>query len=379
MKKRLMTIIAGICAVAMLGGCSGKSYKVGENGEVYNDSIVINKYKGLEVEKVEPTAVTDEDIEMSIQSDLEVEWEKVGIKDRPAQDGDTVIIDFVGKKDGVAFDGGSADNSPLTLGSDMFIDGFEDGIIGHTPGETFDLNLTFPADYQSADLAGQAVVFTVTLDAIVPTELTDAMVPMLSQTATTIEEYKAEVKKNLEKNNEESAIESMKSSLLPLLYEECEVTTYPEKELEENIANTTETYTAEYQNYMSYAAAQSKVTVEEYEKTNGMTVDKFVSTMYGITIEEIAKMQCAMKMAMELIAEVEEVEISEKTIDAFVEKYANQLGYDIDEYKKLFEEQNGEGSLQEVALQDKVIEILWNNCKVVEPKVETETETGIEE
>lgn len=377
MKKRLMTIVAGICAVALLGGCSGKSYKVGENGEFYNNSIVITKYKGLEVEKVEPIPVTDEDVEMSIQSDLEVEWEKVGIKDRAAQDGDTVIIDYVGKKDGVAFDGGSADNSSLTLGSDTFIDGFEDGIIGHTPGESFDLNLTFPPDYQSADLAGQAVVFTVTLDAIVPTELTEAMVPLLSSTATTIEEYKAEVKKNLEKNNEESAMESMKSSLFSILYEECKVTKYPEKELEENITNATKDYTSEYQNYMSYASMMNGVTVEEYEKTNGMTVDEYVLAAYGSTIEEIVKMQCAIKMAVELVAEVEEITVTEDDIDAFVEKYATQYGYDKAEYKEGFIQQNGEETLKAATLQEKVIDALWEHCTVVEPKVETET--GIEE
>lgn len=369
MKKRLTTIVAGICAVAILFGCSGKSYKIGENGEVYNDYIKINQYKGLEVEKVDPIEVTDEDIEMSIPSDLEAEWEKVGIKDRPAQDGDKVIIDYVGKKDGVPFDGGTDDDFIFILGSDTFIDGFEDGIIGHTPGEdTFDLNLTFPKDYQSAELAGQAVVFTVTLDAIVPTELTEDMVPLLSKTAKTIDEYKAEVKKNLEKNNEESAIETMKSSLRSLLYEQCTVSTYPEKELKQLAEDAKEYYTSEFQNYVSYVSAMKGISAEEFLSTEKMTVDSYVSSAYGTTIDELAKMQCAVDMAIKLVIDVESIEISDKEIDAYVEKQAASIGFEPDDYKVEFIKQYGEDSLKELVLQEKVIEILWENCKVVEPK-----------
>ena len=158
MKKKIIAALGGICTVVVMTGCGNKG--------ISNDKITIKQYKGLEVEKVDPVEVTDTDVEDSINSTLQTKSTQNDITDRPAQEGDVVTIDYEGKKDGVAFDGGTAQDQQLELGSGSFIDGFEDGIVGHNIGETFDLNLTFPEDYKSEDLAGQAVVFTVTLDKI---------------------------------------------------------------------------------------------------------------------------------------------------------------------------------------------------------------------
>ena len=147
MKKKLTTIVAGICALALLGGCAG-----GTKGAISNDNLKIKQYKGLEVEKVQEIAVTDEDVEMSIQSDLETLATKTDVTDRAAQLGDIAIIDFEGKKDGVAFEGGAGTDYELELGSGQFIDGFEDGVVGHNIGETFDLDLTFPEDYGKEEI-----------------------------------------------------------------------------------------------------------------------------------------------------------------------------------------------------------------------------------
>ena len=107
MKKRLTAVVAGICALSLLGGCA--------SGAISNDNITIKKYKGLEVEKVEEIAVTDEDVEMSIQSDLETLATKTEVTDRAAQLGDIATIDFEGKKDGVAFEGGAGTDYELEL------------------------------------------------------------------------------------------------------------------------------------------------------------------------------------------------------------------------------------------------------------------------
>ena len=146
MKKRLITIVAGICALALLGGCAG--------GTISNDNITIKQYKGLEVDKVEEITVTDEDVEMSIQSTLQTLSTKTDITDRPAQEGDMVVIDYEGKVDGVAFEGGTATEQSVEIGAGMFVPGFEEGIIGHNIGETFDVNVTFPEQY-AEELAGK--------------------------------------------------------------------------------------------------------------------------------------------------------------------------------------------------------------------------------
>lgn len=200
MKKRILSLLIGICAAATVTGCG--------SGAVSNDKIKIAQYKGVEVEKVEAVKVLDEHVEESIQSTLQAKSTQKEITDRPVKEGDVVTIDYVGKKDGEAFDGGTAEDYQLPIGSGQFIDGFEDGIIGHETGETFDLNLTFPENYQSEDLAGKEVVFTVTLDKIaevVVPELTDELVAELSEESKTVDEFKKEVKKDLEKSNKQTA------------------------------------------------------------------------------------------------------------------------------------------------------------------------------
>ena len=162
MKKKLTVLAAGICALSLLlTGCSS---------EISNDYVTITKYKDVEIDKVDADAVSDNDVEAQINSVLQSKSTTTEVTDRAAQTGDTVTIDYEGKKDGVAFDGGTATDAQLTLGSGQFIDGFEDGVVGHNIGDTFDLDLTFPENYGNSDLAGQAVVFTVTVNYIQPAQ-----------------------------------------------------------------------------------------------------------------------------------------------------------------------------------------------------------------
>ena len=142
--------------VKLLGQCAGCP-----SAEVTK----LGNYKGVEVKR-ESTEVTDEEVDQKIQSILDANPEYVEITDSPAQNGDTVDIDYVGMKDGVAFDGGTAQGYKLELGSGTFIDGFEDGLVGASVGQELSLNLTFPENYGNSDLAGQAVVFDVTVNAI---------------------------------------------------------------------------------------------------------------------------------------------------------------------------------------------------------------------
>lgn len=376
-------MLVALSMIVVATGC-GKNYKVGENGEVYNDYIKIKKWKELEVERVDPVEVTDEEVELTIESDLQTLAEMVEITDRGAQNGDYVTIDYVGKLNDVAFQGGTGSDT-FVLGEGSYVDGFQEGIVGHKAGETFDVPLTFPENY-GGDLGGKAVVFTMTLnkveEQIVP-ELTDEVATQLNPNVKTVDEYKAQVRADMEKSNKESADYSMRNSLFSLLSEQWEVTEYPEEDLEEHTEDATEYYTAEYQSYLNYVATMSGMTAEEVEASYGMTVDQYVSSAYGSTIAEIAKMQHALQMAIDLLAEVEKITVNQKDIDAFVEEQATQAGYELDEYKELLEEEYDEEELEELlrksAVQDKVLDFLWENCKIVEPKeTETETQTGTE-
>lgn len=347
MKKKLTTIIAGICAVALLGGCAGGA------GTLSNDNIKIKKYKGLEIEKMEDLKVTDEDVELSIQSDLETLATKTDVTDRPAQKGDIAIIDFEGKKDGVAFEGGSGTDYELELGSGTFIDGFEDGVVGHSIGEKFDLNLTFPENYDSEELAGQAVVFTVTLKSLqeknVP-ELTVDILAELGSEAKTIEEYKAKVRSDLETSNKESAESAFLGAVWEELVANCEVKKFPEGKVDEYVSNLKEEY--------SY-----------YAQMYGMEVEELFKQMYGTSIEEIAKKTATQELAIELIAEKEDLALTDKDYDAGVKDLAAQYGYeDIEEFETAY----GKEGIRQALLQEKVGDFLVKHCVQVEPKEDKE-------
>ena len=218
MKKRFAYILVVALAVSMLAGCGAKESTepsiskellekvdleslsdVAENVPV-EQYVTLGDYKGVEVTVTKQVA-TDAEVEAAA---LEIYLSKItadngGVKDRAVELGDTANIDFEGKKDGIAFDGGTSKGYDLGIGSGSFIAGFEEGLVGVKPGETVDLDLTFPANYQNADLAGQAVVFTVTVNYIKPTEMEDKVVKGFGvDSYKNVEELKAYAKESLE-------------------------------------------------------------------------------------------------------------------------------------------------------------------------------------
>jgi len=339
MKKRVIAFMLGICMMATMTGCG--------NGEISNDKITIKQYKGLEIEKPVAMEVTDEQVNESIQSTLEAMFgEKKSVTDRPVQTGDTVTMDYLGKVDGVEFEGGKAEGANLEIGSGQFIPGFEDALIGHTVGETFDIDVTFPDGY-SEELSGKAAVFTITLHAIeemIVPELTEDLLPELSETAKTIDEYKAEVKKDLEKSNAET-IKSQKEQLVwAELIDNCVIDTYPEDKMEDVLAN--------IDSQFSYIASM-----------NGMEVDDLVKAYYGITSKQMAHNLIKQEFAVELIAEKEKLTLTEEDYEKGLKEYAEQYGYDNVEE---FEEMVTRDELEKMLLQKRVGDWLIENCVEVE-------------
>ena len=327
------------------------------------DIMTIKKYKGLEVQKVDPVAVTDEDVENSIRTTMQsMEMSKSKeVKKGKAEDGDIATIDFEGKKDGVAFDGGTAQDYALTLGSNSFIPGFEEGVIGHKVGETFDLDLTFPEDYNNADLAGQPVVFTVTIKKLTKVtypELTDEVATKLNgDTPITVAAYKAQVMAELEKNNQAS-LDAVKSNLVwDALMKGCVVEAYPEKDLEEEESNLVES--VQYQAYMY----------------GYQSVDQFVLDMTGQRIDVYIKNTLKQRYAIEIIAYEQNLNVSEEAYQEGLKKYAEESGYDSSDPEKLaeFEQTSTKEYIKERLQYDLVTEYLLANCKWVE-KTEEATE-----
>ena len=168
----------------------------------------LGKYVGVEIPNID-TSVSDQDVEAQINTELTQDPDVVEVTDRAVQEGDTVNIDYTGTKDGVAFDGGSATGYNLVIGSNSFIEGFEAGLIGHSIGEDVKLDLTFPKDYNNADLAGAAVVFDVKINSISvssPATLTDEWVNKHTNgEQKTVDEFRAAVKAKLEEQRSKSA------------------------------------------------------------------------------------------------------------------------------------------------------------------------------
>ena len=204
MMKKQRTGAVVLAGVMLLGltGCGA----VNDKAKAYSKYVELGDYKGIEYTR-EVAEVTDTQIQSQVDSLLSSLTETTEVTDRPIEEGDTANIDFVGTMNGEEFDGGSGEGFDLEIGSDSFIDGFEDGLIGHSVGEKVSLDLTFPENYQSEDLAGKDVNFAVTINSIsvkTTPELTDEVVKENTD-YDTVDAYKDSVRKDLEKQAEEDA------------------------------------------------------------------------------------------------------------------------------------------------------------------------------
>lgn len=352
MKKKLIAAVTGICMIAgALSGCSSDTAE--------NDYVSVSGYKGIEIDKVDvDTDISDEDVENEINSVLEENATDKEVTGRAAQLGDTADINYVGKVDGQEFDGGSADNYPLELGSGSFIDGFEDSIVGHNVGETFDWNGKFPDDYQNTDLAGKDVVFTITVNALTEPELpelTDDFVKTVSEESETVEEYREEVRKNLEETAQENYDSELNSAVREAVLEKAEVKGYPDGEVD-RIYNT---YLEQYQEMASYYNMEYDEFIQLYTE---MTVDEFEEEA-----KEAAKDNIKQSQVAEVIAEKEGLTLTDEEYEKEFEKLAEDYGYeDVDDLKEVA----GEETLKQLVLQPIVQEWLAENC------VQKETDDG---
>ena len=226
--------------------------------------VTIGQYKGLSLDK-SVEAVTDDMVDGRIKEELQNKAEEV--TEGSVQNGDVVTINYVGTKDGVAFDGGTANNYELTIGSGTFIDGFEDGIIGMKKGQTKDLDLTFPEEYSSEELAGQEVVFKVTLQSFKRApELTDDWAAKNTD-CKTAEEYRKEIRTTLEDEAKTSAQNTLRETAWNTVLSASEVKEYPQDDMD---TAKTEFKTL-YENY----AKQGDMTLEDFVKAQGISMDDF--------------------------------------------------------------------------------------------------------
>ena len=282
--------------------------------------VEIEKYTGMKIEKYEYT-VTDADVEKDIEQTRERFAESVEVTGRPAQLGDVANIDFVGKTDGKEFEGGSAKGFDLTLGSGQFIAGFEDQVAGMNIGETKDIGVTFPENYQAEELKGKPAVFTVTLN-----KLTGKNLPALDDEfakklgSDTVDAYKAKVRERLEKNAASRALNDTENSIIT------EIAKVSKAEIPEAMVEKQEEYSMQR---MEYSLMYQGIRLDDYLKYVGQTRDE-----YKKNFEEEARRAVLHQLIVEKLIKELAIEATQEEIDAKVAEQAASVGKETEEYKK---------------------------------------------
>ncbi len=296
-----------------------KEAKQVTEGRVYAKDMDLDKY--ISLKDYQSFRVARDEIivnEEELQAILDNVYlnsfpEKLGVKDRAVAVGDTANIDYVGTLNGVAFDGGTANGAKLTIGSHTFIDGFEDGLVGVMPGETVDLNLTFPENYHNADLAGQAVVFTVTVNYIIPAEKMDEAIAGLIAEVNTIEELHQYIYDYLYDTAMQEGQESYEEQIMDAFLEEiCDIKELP--------SEWTTYYSEQARNYFVTTALQQATDPETLVKTYyGMDLETFLKTYSELAAKR--------DLAMQALAKKEGLTIqTDEELDKLLEQYSTEAG-----------------------------------------------------
>ena len=295
-----------------------KSLELTIETELYPE-VELGQYKGVEAPKT-AVAVTDEMVEAELDRKAN-EVARIVTADRPAKDGDTVVIDYKGLKDGVAFDGGTAEGYELRLGSHTFIPGFEEQLIGASKGDEKDLNISFPEDYHAKELAGAPVVFQVKVHEVKETQVPakdDELAKDVSE-FDTLEELRADLRKNLEKQQQEASDRAFESALMEKVAEAAK--------LELPIAMVEEEINTELQNF-DYQLRSQGMSLEQYSKMLGGDLSGFKNS-----IRPSAEKQVRLRVVLNAIAEAEKLEATEEDMNAEYQKLAEQYGMDVEKIK----------------------------------------------
>ena len=321
--------------------------------------VSLGKYKGVEVDKQEIT-VFDEEIDAEIRKEQEKNASRNEITDRPVKDGDDIVLDFEGFCDGVAFEGGKGTDYPLTIGSGSFIPGFEEQLVGANIGEEMEVNVTFPENYQSDDLAGKDAMFKCTVkkitEKILP-ELDDEFADEVSEFST-LAEYKDDVRKNILERKQRSAQTVKENQAVEKVIADAHV------EIPEAMLRTQqEQMTSEFeQQVMSQG-----MNFDDYLKYAQTTREQMVENM-----KEEAERRIKYRLVMEQVAKEENIVATDEDFEAELQKMADAYRMDVETIKKYFVDRK-EGMMEDLAVQ-KAITFVADNAVEVEKKAEAEEE-----
>ena len=363
-RKKLCMLLVGCLGLSLMTGCGSKGSNPAEAlKERYSQYVDLGDYKGIQYKPTE-TKITTERVDTEVNRLVTQNGTKVEKKEGVALTGDTVNIDYVGTIDGVEFEGGNTKGAgtEITLGSSGYVDNFDDQIAGHSPGETFDVNVTFPADYHTADLAGKPAVFKTTLNYIVSTEypeLNDELVAEKTEYKT-VEEYRAAKEAELVKTQAEEDLETDQEAMMTQMMETSAVKQYPQAELEERVQQLV--------NQIQNAASSYGMTLDQYLMVFGYDADGFQEEIRTSTEKYIKR-----KMIVAAIASKEDINVSKDEADAKIKELLSATGLtDVNDLNS----RTGytEEDYYYIVLEEKVIDFIYTNAI---PKAKDDGETVI--
>lgn len=314
--------------------------------------VTLGEYKGVKVEKTS-AQVTEEEIDAQIAQERENSARTVTVEDRPVRDGDMTVIDFEGFVDGEAFEGGKGTNYPLTIGSGAFIPGFEEALIGAQIGVETDVNVTFPEDYQAAELAGRAAVFKCTVKEIKEKELPELDDEFASEVSEfdTLEEYKEDIRKKLEEKKAAEAANAKEDAAVDAVIAGASM------EIPDAMVETQQRQLLE--DFAQRMESQG-LTLEQYLQFTGQTSEAMLEQMKPQALKRIQ-----FRLVLEAVAAAEKLEATEEDFQAEVDKMAESYKLEADKVRELLGE-NGRKQVMEDLAVKKALDL------VVENAVETE-------
>ncbi len=322
--------------------------------------VKLGEYKGLEVED-KKASVTDEDVNDELKTLQEKQAELVVKEEGQVEEGDTVVIDFEGYLDGEKFEGGSAENHSLEVGSQSFIPGFEEQLVGKSAGEETEIKVTFPEDYQAEELAGKEATFKVNIHDIkykeVP-ELDDEFAKDVDDDVETLDELKEKTKQRLI-DEEENEIENQKRETLINKASENSEIDIPQAMVDNELDRMVQEFEQRLQ--------MQGMTMEMYTQFSGQTEDDLKEQM-----KEDARKRVQTSLTLEAIAETEQLEATEEDVDKQLEDMASQYQMEVDQLRQMLGG-NTDALKGDLKLQ-KAIDFLLENAKLVEPKEEVTKE-----
>lgn len=311
--------------------------------------VTLGEYKGVEVKK-EHTLVTEDDVNAEIEKERNKQAAEVSVDDRAVAEGDTVNLDYSGSVDGVKFAGGTAEGQTLKIGSHTFIPGFEEQMVGMNIGEEKDLNVTFPTEYHAPDLAGKEAVFHVKVNSITETQLPaldDDFAKDISE-FDTLDAYKADVRAKLEAQAAERDNNAFTNAVIEKVMANATVE-IPDAMVERQIDSMVRNFEARL--------AQQGLKLADFMKYTGQDEKNFRNQY-----RDQAEKSVRANLVLEAVENVEKFEAAEEEIDAEIEKFAKQIGQNVEDLKKNLTEGDREYFKADV-IRDKAVKFLCDNAK----------------